>query len=149
MNSNDTNLWTYFAAIFLGVVVVIFLAYWLFAQPRHDYVPLPTTKSRGNGSSWFARLFESEGEPSIRLVIATVTVAFTLTMVGFKRLEGEQLSTLLFFVDGALLIGSARIVGKAWAARPPVADTQIKAGSAPVTGENVTVSTDANATTTA
>jgi hypothetical protein len=101
------------------------------------------------GRRWILALFESEGEPSIRLVLATVVTVFSLCMVAAGRLDDARLSTLLSFVGAALFIGSARIAAKAWAARPPAPDTQIKAESAPVTGENVTIRNEGNATTTA
>jgi hypothetical protein len=91
------------------------------------------------GRKWLLGLFESEGEPSIRLVLAAIVTVFALCMLAAGRLDDARLNTLCTFVGTLLLIGSARIVGKAWAARPPAPDTQIKAETAPVTGENVNV----------
>lgn len=106
-----------------------FLFFWL----RHALTPL-----------WVRGLFESEGEPSIRLVLAAAVTVFALCMVAANRLNEMQLADLFTFVGSLLLIGSARLAAKAFAQRPPEPPAQIKAEKA-----QVDVAGNANITNTA
>jgi hypothetical protein len=92
--------------------------------------------------TWVRGLFESEKEPSIRLVLAAVVTVFALCMVAAGRINEMQLEALLAFVGSLLFIGSARLVGKAFAQRPAAPPAQIKANKAEVNAEG-----DANITT--
>lgn len=92
---------------------------------------------------WFLSLFESEGVPSIRLVLAAVVVLFTLCMLAANRLSLGTTEALFFFAGTLLGLGTAKLVGKAFASRPPTPPAQIKTDKA-----NVDVAGDANFSTT-
>ena len=87
---------------------------------------------------WFLSLFESEGVPSIRLVLAAVVVIFTLCMQAAGRLALAVIEANFFLAGTLLGLGTAKLVGKAFAARPPT-PTNINAPKA-----NVDVAGDAN-----
>lgn len=64
-------------------------------------------------------LFESEGSLSIRLVLATVVVLYTLHMETKKDVNILLVEANLAFAATLLGLGAAKIVGKAFAERPP------------------------------
>jgi hypothetical protein len=83
---------------------------------------------------WVLGLFESEGEPSVRLVLAPVIVIYTLCMQSAGRLS-EGMVQANYLMAGTLLgLGTAKLVGKAWAGRP-AAPTQIHTDKAKVSVE--------------
>jgi hypothetical protein len=134
-----------------AILVVIGFAYLIFSSKKVPWEQQDKAARQvaPTGSSWLLRLFESEGQPSIRLVLAAVVTLFSLCMLAASRLSDNQLETLLTFVGSLLLIGSARIAATAFANRPAAPATQIKADTAPVTADNVTLSSNAHATTSA
>lgn len=68
--------------------------------------------------TWVLQLFESEGVPSTRLVLATIVILFTPFMEAAGRI-GDGLVQANFILAGTLLgLGTAKLVGKAFAARP-------------------------------
>lgn len=93
------------------------------------------------GPAWLRGLFESEKEPSIRLVLAATIGFGTLAMQATGRINAEQASINYTCVSSLLLIGSARIAAKAFAQRPAAI---IKADTAPVTAETATILPPAN-----
>jgi hypothetical protein len=90
----------------------------------------------------FLSLFESEGVLSIRLVLAAVVVVFTLCMEAGGRLALAMVEANFFLAGTLLGLGTAKLVGKAFASRPPSPPTQIKTDKA-----NVDVAGDANFST--
>ena len=96
------------------------------------------------GRAWVRRLFESEGEPSIR------KVGFFLVVVGVLKaadLSAEAIVNAVLIFAGTLAgLGTGKLVASRFAARAAVPDvdnstTQIKADSAPVTTQNATITT--------
>lgn len=80
----------------------------------------------------FLTLFESEQVLSIRLVLAAVVVVFTLCMQAAGRLSAAVIEANYFLAGTLLGLGTAKLVGKAFAARPPEPPTQINAPKAKV-----------------
>ena len=81
---------------------------------------------------WLLSLFESEGVPSIRLVLAALIVLFTLCMEAAARLALAVVEANFFLAGTLLGLGTAKIVGKAFAQRPPTPPAQIKTEKAEV-----------------
>jgi len=91
---------------------------------------------------WILGLFESEGEPSVRLVLAPIVVIYTLCMQAAGRI-GEGMVQANYILAGTLLgLGTAKLVGRAFANRPAGPAPQIKANKAEVNAAG-----DANITT--
>jgi hypothetical protein len=87
---------------------------------------------------WVLQLFESEGESSVRLVLATVVVVDTLFMQAANRL-GEGMVQANYVLAGTLLgLGTAKVVGRAFANRPAAPAAQIKVEKAKVDMEGST-----------
>jgi hypothetical protein len=84
---------------------------------------------------WVLGLFESEGEPSVRLVLAPVIVIYTLCMQSAGRLS-EGMVQANYLMAGTLLgLGTAKLVGKAFAGRPAAPVAQIHTDKAKVSVE--------------
>lgn len=111
------NHWHYLAG------ALVFVAAWLFM--RRELTPARVLS-----------LFESENSLSIRLVLATVVVLFTLFMQAAGRLDTLKVEANYTFAGLLLGLGVAKLVGKAFAERPP--ETKIQSKNTNLTAENVT-----------
>lgn len=121
----------YLAAFAAGVV----LARWL----RTSLTP-----------AWMVRLFESEGIPSVRLVLATVVTAFALFMSAAERLPQAALDAYLLFVSALLGLGTAKLIAGKFAdasVQKPADTTVVNAKRADVTAQSVVVETPSAAPT--
>lgn len=76
---------------------------------------------------WLLSLVESEGVPSIRLLLAGAVVLFSLFMQAAGRLPLGVLEANYTFAAVLLGLGVTKVVAKAYANRPPEAPTQINA----------------------
>jgi hypothetical protein len=81
---------------------------------------------------WVRGLLESEGEPSARIVLAVLVVVFTLFMQSAGRLSELAIEANYAFAGILLGLGTAKIVGKAFASRPASPPAEIKADKAQV-----------------
>lgn len=77
--------------------------------------------------AWVRQLFESEGEASVRLVLAPIIVIYTLLMQAAGRISDHSVEANYFLAATLLGLGTAKLVGKAFAGRPPVQVTAKKA----------------------
>jgi hypothetical protein len=74
----------------------------------------------------FLSIFESEGVLSIRLILAAIVVIFTLCMQAADRLAVALVEANYFLAGTLLGLGTAKVVGKAFARRPPDPPAQIE-----------------------
>jgi hypothetical protein len=93
------------------------------------------------GIKWLMGLFESEGEPSARIVMAVVVVVFAMFMVAANRISDPKLDTLLLFAGACFGFGTSKVIASRFAARPQAPATTIRADTAPVTAETANVTT--------
>jgi hypothetical protein len=85
---------------------------------------------------WVLGLFESEGEPSVRLVLAPVIVIYTLCMQSAGRLSEGVVQANYLMASTLLGLGTAKLVGKAWAGRPAAPPVQVTAKKAEMSAES-------------
>jgi hypothetical protein len=93
----------------------------------------------------FLTIFESEGVLSVRLILATVVVLFTLCMQASERLSAALVEANYFLAGTLLGLGTAKVVGKAFAKRPsePPATITTKKAEVTVAGD-ATINADSN-----
>ncbi|MBF9140865.1 hypothetical protein [Hymenobacter properus] len=103
------------------------LAFLLWLWLRHELTP-----------ARFLTIWESENVLSIRLVLATAVVLFTLCMQGAARISDAMATTNYGFAAVLLGLGTAKVVGKAFASRPA---TQINAPKSEIDAKNSTIKT--------
>lgn len=108
MNSPDTPLWPYFVALFVGLVVVVFLAVYFIRKPRLEYAPLPIAKPArsDDGVPWFMRPLYSRGSYSPRLTMAWQAFYFTcfLTWKIVEALTNPKGVTTALTQNASLLV---------------------------------------------
>jgi hypothetical protein len=85
--------------------------------------------------AWVRQLFESEGEASVRLVLAPVVVIYTLCMQSAGRLSEGMVQANYLMADTLLGLGTAKLVGKAFAGRPAAPSVQVTAKKAEMSAE--------------
>lgn len=92
---------------------------------------------------WVLSLFESEGVPSIRLVLAFVVVVYTLCMQQAGRLAQGAIDANYLLAAALLGLGTAKLIAKAYAQRPPEPPSEVKITSkkTDVSGEKVNLTT--------
>lgn len=73
---------------------------------------------------WVAQLFESEGVPSSRLMLAWIVVLFTLSMEAAGRLSEPVIDANLFFAGTLLGLGVAKVAAGRFAPKPKVDATE-------------------------
>ena len=106
---------------FAGWGLVLGLAWvWL----RHTITP-----------AWVRQLFESEGEASVRLVLAPVVIIYTLCMQAAGRMSDHSEEANYFLAATLLGLGTAKLVGKAFAAKPATPSVQVTAKKAEMSAE--------------
>lgn len=88
--------------------------------------------------AWVRQLFESEGEASVRLLLAPVIIIYTLLMQAAGRISDHSVEANYFLAGTMLGLGTAKAVGKAFAAKPTA---QIKANKAEVNADTANVTT--------
>jgi hypothetical protein len=93
------------------------------------------------GTKWMLGLFESEGEPSARIILACATVVFTLFMQAAGRISDNMVEANYFLAGTLLGLGTTKLIATRFAARPAAPATQIKANVAPVTSETTNINT--------
>jgi hypothetical protein len=81
---------------------------------------------------WVRQLFESEGEASVRLVLAPIIIIYTLLMQAAGRISDHSVEANYFLAATLLGLGTAKLVGKAFATRPPAPATEVKTETAQV-----------------
>jgi hypothetical protein len=96
------------------------------------------------GIEWLRGLFESEGQPSARILAAVVVVGFCLFMVAAKRIDHDTLNALLLFAGACFGFGTGKVIASRFAARPQAPGANIKANKAEVTANSATVTTPPN-----
>jgi hypothetical protein len=76
------------------------------------------------GTRWILGLFESEGEPSLRLVAMAAIVGFSLFMRSAGRITTAETRELLEMALGFSIIGTAKIIASRFSPKPTVDSTQ-------------------------
>ena len=116
-------------------------ALWGFAIPYVIIAAATALLMHVVGPKWVLSLFESEGEASLRKLLAAVVVVFALFMVAADRLTDNKLEALLIFAGTLLGLGTGLKLGSRFAARPAAPATSINADKAEVTTETTNINT--------
>jgi len=116
-------------------------AVWGFAIPYVVIAAATALLMHVVGSKWVLGVFESEGEPSLRKLLAAVVVVFALFMVAADRLTDNKLEALLIFAGTLLGLGTGLKLGSRFAARPAAPATNIQADKAEVKAETANITT--------
>lgn len=78
------------------------------------------------GANWLRGLFESEGEPSARIVMAVVVILFTLSLQALGRISDNMVEANYFLAGTLMGLGTTKLIATRFAQRPAAPATQIK-----------------------